>query len=132
MNIMRHLISLIETITSSVDLSSASKDQLKQIASEYDDPEGGTWEFVPNFPIHEYIHDARDRAEWFQRTLRNETDPESREHLTSLMKASTFEPIILWITATGDVYIWDGNHRLGAACLRDEDTIPAIVGTADA
>jgi hypothetical protein len=130
---MRALLDLclVETLESKIDLTAASEDDLKKIASEFDSPEGGTWSYEPAFSLYDHIHDYGERAAWFSGLLEDDDDPEGLAHIQGLMEAPAFDPIVLWLTAEGDVYIWDGNHRLGAACLRGESTIPAIVGIAD-
>lgn len=97
----------------SLDEAVSDEEQIKQIASEFDDVEGTSWSYDPAFSLDDHFHDLGDRARWFKK---------SGPH--QLLD----EPAVIFINHEGNVFVWDGNHRIGKAASEGASTIASYVG----
>ena len=101
-----------------------------------DDEVGGgkveafTWRFEPAFDVRRVIDglDPVARADWMRAEIAND-DAEDGPRGYRDMVGETIEEAIVLVIVGGLAYCWDGNHRIGACCLGDVATLPAIVGT---
>lgn len=101
-----------------------------------DDEVGGgqteafTWRHEPAFAVDRIIDglDLAARAQWMRDEIAND-DEEGAPRGYRDMVGETIEEAIVVVIVGGLAYCWDGNHRIGACCLGDVATLPAIVGT---
>lgn len=101
-----------------------------------DDEVGGgrtedfTWRYEPAFDVHRVIDglDPAARAQWMRDEIAND-DEDGAPRGYRAMVGETIEEAIVVVIVAGLAYCWDGNHRIGACCLGEIATLPAIVGT---
>lgn len=101
-----------------------------------DDEVGGgqtaafTWHHEPAFAVDRVIDGLNPaaRAQWMRDEIAND-DEEGAPRGYRAMVGETIEEAIVVVIVAGLAYCWDGNHRIGACCLGEVATLPAVVGT---
>lgn len=87
--------------------------------------------FEPAFPL-EYIPEVENRGGWFVREYKKalaSDDTDLQADMELKFAGHDTRPVVLFVNEDGEVVVVaDGNHRIGAALARGEETIPAYVG----
>lgn len=123
---MRRWINLME----SVDWWLMSEDELREYAAQFvgyatdemGDPDDLTFKFESQFPLIEFRGFAINWEEYFQDdVLRNS------KYDRAFIEDSFHTPIVVSIEH-GELFIWDGWHRIATAIHRGDEVVAAIVG----
>ncbi len=91
----------------------------------YCEPGLATWRYVERFDLS-CLADQTDWVEWFkqeQQWAKND----GRNGYDDMLDREIVEEIVV-LVRDGKGYIWDGNHRVGAAFTRGQTHLKAIVG----
>lgn len=99
---------------------------------DYMDPAEAQWSYVATFPIARALaasHRSIDAAKaFFESELhRQGLDSERLAGFHSMLADGPRDPIV-FIDRGDATFVWDGWHRIAAAVVRGDPTIPAIVG----
>jgi hypothetical protein len=120
----------------------AESQSLEQLADEwsgntYSDDEvmGGPaskyiWKEVPDWNINRKIDGLtpKRRTAWMRDEIQMWADEGDPERYDGMLGHDILEPVVA-VEVDGEAYLWDGNHRVGAALMNGKTTVPAIVGT---
>lgn len=104
----------------------------------YDDSEQGggpvaafDWHFEPAFHVNVAIDgmSPQERASWMQDEIEADDEEDGLRGYRVMVGQEIEDPVVLTLDR-GQVFCWDGNHRIGACCLGGVSTLPAVVGVA--
>jgi hypothetical protein len=107
------------------------KIELYEDQYDADEPGGGTvddfdWYLTRGLPIS-LLGPRRTWAAWMSDTLRSPDGQKAWGWMLDV-EADAQDPVIVVEGADGEPYVWDGNHRIGAAAMRKRETVMAFVG----
>ncbi len=93
-------------------------------------PDGFIWTYDPALPVAQTIDGLgpADRADWMRCEVAADDADGGARGYRAMVGETIEEPVIIVRTA-GALYCWDGNHRIGACCLGNVTTLPAVIGT---
>jgi hypothetical protein len=83
------------------------------------------WQFEPEFQLS--LIGGDHWIEWFAQEQAYAAEDGREGYYDSMLDREIIEPIVV-LMRDGKGYVWDGNHRVGAALSRGLTTISAIVG----
>jgi hypothetical protein len=91
----------------------------------YCDPDHASWHYEENFDLS-CLADQNNWIDWFkqeQQWAKND----GRSGYGDMLDREIIEEIVV-LVRDGQGYVWDGNHRVGAAFTRGLKTLKAIIG----
>ncbi len=99
-----------------------------------DEPGGGhpdefIWTYDPALAVSQTIDGfgPAERSDWMRCEIAADDDDGGTRGYAEMVGETIEDPIIV-VRIAGVLYCWDGNHRIGACCLGNVATLPAIVG----
>lgn len=104
------------------DNSAHEDSRVKQPPEHYD------WKFVPNFDINEVKGSKASWEEWMEDEIDTWDSEGEPDRYHDLLTDPEIHDPILGPYVDGKLYLWDGNHRVGASHMVNRPTVPAIVG----
>lgn len=96
-----------------------------------EDPEDLAWVFVDVFPLDALDSSASDWARWFAQENEEADVPDYWMGLMDVVGTSRMDPLVIGLfndPAGVVVNVWDGSHRVGAACTAGLSHLPVVLG----
>lgn len=93
----------------------------------YCNPDMVNWRFDPRFDIA-CLGNQKEWAEWFDDECKMVAEDGRGGYYDDMLQGEIYDEIVV-LVRDGIGYIWDGNHRTGAAFKRGLRQLKAIVGT---
>lgn len=116
------------------ELTGFYSDQYSPGEAGYCDPRKARWEEVEHYPIEQLLCEELPSREEWEEWFRSEINlfvEDGMDEIADMyrdMITQDIEEAIIVLERDGKAYIWDGNHRVGAAFSSGKTTIRAIVG----
>lgn len=96
-------------------------------------PETSNWSLIIAHPTNVLIPimgSIKEYKEWFKNEVKDLSDIRGLEYFDDMIDNDIRDPIILSYV-NGKFFVWDGWHRLSAAIISGQKTIPVILGKKD-
>ena len=89
-----------------------------------------TWQRIDGYDLAR-VADHQGWKDWFALEVTMWAEEGDPKRFEDMMSGPILEPVVI-LEREGVAYVWDGNHRIGAAITRGLATISAYVGVPSA
>ena len=107
-------------------------DQFSRGEPGYGRPSDFLWSYDSAFPLLRIGGDSEDLVKWAAEErvawIESFGDERGLELSECWLSNPEDRPIVVVVGTDGRIYVWDGNHRIGAALAAGRFAVPAIVG----